>query len=118
MGLQLKFNLILAACFLIGLGLSSYPFYQLSRGGAIDELLSQIDVLNTDGSRITRHAEGPWDLFRLLELARVDPTAQRDRFRVTFNLEGRGGSFELLASSVLNPFGLGALEDFRCPEHL
>ena len=32
MGLGLRFNIILAACYLVGLGLSLWPFYQLSRG--------------------------------------------------------------------------------------
>jgi protein-histidine pros-kinase len=45
----------LAACFLIGLGLSSYPFYQLSRGGAIDELQSQIDVLRAQALAVRRY---------------------------------------------------------------
>ena len=45
MGLRLKFNLILALCYLLGLGLSLYPFYQLSRSEAMDQLQSQIDVM-------------------------------------------------------------------------
>jgi HAMP domain-containing protein len=55
MGLQLKFNLILAACFLVGLGLSSYPFYQLSRGEAIEQLQSQIDVLRAEALAVRRY---------------------------------------------------------------
>jgi protein-histidine pros-kinase len=55
MGLQLKFNLILAACFLVGLGLSSYPFYQLLRGEAIEQLQSQIDVLRAQALAVCRY---------------------------------------------------------------
>jgi type VI secretion system protein ImpL len=80
--------------------------------------LSRIELEGTDGSRIARSAEGPWDLFKLLEIGRLEPTAQPDRFRVTFNLDGRSGSFELQASSVRNPFGLAALQEFHCPDHL
>jgi protein-histidine pros-kinase len=55
MGVQLKFNLILAACFLVGLGLSSYPFYQLSRGEAIELLQSQIEMLRAQALAVRRY---------------------------------------------------------------
>ncbi len=45
MGLRLKFNLILAACFLIGLTVSALLFYQLSFQNAKEELHGQIAVL-------------------------------------------------------------------------
>ena len=45
MGLRLKFNIILALCYLLGLALSVLPFYQISRREAIEQLQSQIDVL-------------------------------------------------------------------------
>ena len=55
MGLQLKFNLILAACFLIGLAVSSFLFYQLSRREAIEQLQAQIDVIRTQALSIRRY---------------------------------------------------------------
>jgi HAMP domain-containing protein len=55
MGLQLKFNLILAACFLFGLVLSSFVFYQLSRREAIEQLQSQIDVMRTQALSVRRY---------------------------------------------------------------
>jgi HAMP domain-containing protein len=45
MGLRLRFNLILAMCYLLVLGLSLLPFYELSRYESIVQLQSQIDVL-------------------------------------------------------------------------
>jgi protein-histidine pros-kinase len=54
-GLQLKFNLILAACFLFGLLLSSIIFYQLSRREALDQLQAQIDVLRSQALSIRRY---------------------------------------------------------------
>ena len=55
MGLRLKFNLILALCYLFGLGLSLFPFYQLSRTEAMDQLQSQIDVLRQQALAIRRY---------------------------------------------------------------
>jgi type VI secretion system protein ImpL len=64
--------------------------------------------------------EGSWALFRLLD--RVDVSRmQADRFNVRFDLDGKDGSeatVQLDASSVVNPFGLAALRQFRCLDHL
>jgi len=62
--------------------------------------------------------EGPWALFRMLDGAQIDPTAQPEKFRVTFNTDGRSAQFEVVTNSVQNPFRLSELEQFRCPEHL
>jgi protein-histidine pros-kinase len=55
MGLQLKFNLILAVCYLLGLGLSLYFFYQLSRREAMEQLQSQIDVLRAEALSVRKY---------------------------------------------------------------
>lgn len=55
MGLRLKFNLILALCYLLGLGLSLYPFYWLSRNEAFDQLQSQIDVLRHEALAVRKY---------------------------------------------------------------
>jgi protein-histidine pros-kinase len=54
-GLRLKFNIILAVCYLLGLSLSIYPFYQISRREAMDQLQSQIDVLRAQALSIRRY---------------------------------------------------------------
>jgi HAMP domain-containing protein len=54
-GLRLKFNIILAVCYLLGLSLSIYPFYQISRQEAMDQLQSQIDVLRAQALSIRRY---------------------------------------------------------------
>jgi type VI secretion system protein ImpL len=59
-------------------------------------------------------AEGPWAFFRLLDKAKVGSTTMADRFKVTFNVEGLTGIFELRASSVSNPFRLSTIRGFRC----
>jgi HAMP domain-containing protein len=55
MGLGLRFNIILATCYLLGLGLSLWPFYQLSRREAIEQLQSQIDVLRAQALSVRRY---------------------------------------------------------------
>lgn len=55
MSLQLKFNLILAACFFVGLILSSFVFYYLSRQEAMEQLQAQIDVLRAQALSIRRY---------------------------------------------------------------
>jgi type VI secretion system protein ImpL len=62
--------------------------------------------------------EGAWALFRMLDRANFQATDQPDRFKVTFDVEGRTATFELRASSVYNPFRLAALEQFACPDKL
>jgi hypothetical protein len=57
MRLQLKFNLILAVCFVVGLALAAYPFYLSSRNQAIDQLTSQIEVLRAEAMSIRGYTQ-------------------------------------------------------------
>lgn len=63
-------------------------------------------------------SEGPWAWLRMLDKANVEPTAQGERYKVGFDFDGRKASFELRASSVVNPFRRAALEQFHCAERL
>ena len=63
-------------------------------------------------------AEGAWALFRLFDKARVEGMGAPEKFKVTFDVEGRQASFEVTASSVQNPFRLRELSEFRCPSGL
>jgi type VI secretion system protein ImpL len=63
-------------------------------------------------------ADGPWALLHLLDDAHLQPTSQADRFRLNFESDGRRAEFELAASSIVNPFRRGMLEQFRCPDRL
>lgn len=62
--------------------------------------------------------EGPWSLFRLFDRAKIEPTAQPEKFRVTFDVDGRKAVFEVTTNSVQNPFRLRELEQFSCPARL
>jgi type VI secretion system protein ImpL len=64
------------------------------------------------------HAEGPWAWLRVLDKAIVEPTAQAERYKVTFDFDGRKAVFEMTAPSVINPFRRNVLEQFRCMDKL
>lgn len=62
--------------------------------------------------------EGPWALFRLFDRLQIAPAGAPERFRVTFDVDGRKATFEVTASSVVNPFRLRDLAEFHCPGSL
>jgi len=63
--------------------------------------------------------EGPWALFRMFDkAARIEPGASPEKFRVTFDVDGRKAVFDVTTSSVRNPFILRELKDFSCPSSL
>jgi len=74
----------------------------------------QIDPPGPSGlSGVT--TEGSWALFRMLDKATIQATGQPERFSVTFSVDGRNATFEVLASSVLNPFRMREIAAFQCP---
>jgi type VI secretion system protein ImpL len=62
--------------------------------------------------------EGAWALHRMFDRARIEPTGQPERFRATFNVDGRRVVFEVTAGSVTNPFRMSELQQFQCPRSL
>ena len=62
--------------------------------------------------------DGPWALFKLFDRLQIEPSGAPERFRATFNIEGRRAVFDVTASSVRNPFRLPELEAFSCPDKL
>ena len=59
--------------------------------------------------------EGPWALFRMFDRVRIEPGATPEKFRATFDVDGRKAVFDVTTSSVRNPFGMRDLADFSCP---
>lgn len=57
MGLRLKFNLILALCFLIGLIASGLLFYRFSKENAMEQLHAQIGVLRAQALAVRRYTQ-------------------------------------------------------------
>lgn len=80
---------------------------------------SQVRVVfeHSSGARSTAKKDGPWALFRILDAAVIEPLSA-DRFIASFNVDGRKAKYEIRASSVRNPFSMGELQRFRCPESL
>ena len=68
------------------------------------------------GSEDALVREGAWSWFRLLDAAELRATTAADRTRIIFNVGGRVAIFRMQTSSVANPFALGALSEFDCPE--
>ncbi|WP_280152254.1 type VI secretion system membrane subunit TssM [Piscinibacter sp. XHJ-5] len=62
--------------------------------------------------------DGPWALLRLFDRVKIEPTSVPERFRATFDVDGRKAVFEITASSVRNPFRLRELNEFACPTGL
>jgi type VI secretion system protein ImpL len=81
---------------------------------------SQVRVAITPPSRGSsgKTFEGPWALFRMFDGVKIEETNQLERFVAAINVEGRGAVFEIMASSVRNPFRLPELSQFRCPTAL
>jgi len=70
------------------------------------------------GHETVLERDGAWSLLRLLDAARVIPSGQPDSFKLQFSSPSGVATFALNASSVWNPFTLGALRSFRCPAKL
>ena len=62
--------------------------------------------------------EGPWALLRVFDRVKIEPTNVPERFRATFDVDGRKAVFEVTANSVRNPFRLRELNEFSCPAGL
>ncbi|WP_109450663.1 type VI secretion system membrane subunit TssM [Azospirillum sp. TSH64] len=75
----------------------------------------QTRVTVNDGQAPDMTVDGPWSWFRLLDRAKVAGSGMRDRITVTLAAGGGNIGFELRAGSVLNPFAMKELSEFRCP---
>ena len=62
--------------------------------------------------------QGPWALFRLLDRVRSEPGPTPERWRLTFDVEGRRARFEVKAPAALNPIARQELEQVQGPKRL
>ncbi|MCG7504039.1 type VI secretion system membrane subunit TssM [Mesorhizobium retamae] len=69
------------------------------------------------GSNASAQRTGPWAMFRLFDMARRKNTSE-NTFTATFAFGKRYAGFNVVVGSVLNPFNLSDLAEFRCPERL
>lgn len=78
----------------------------------------QVRLLAQPGTAAPRVHEGPWALLRLFDRVVVQPGATSDKFRATFDFDGRKAVFDVSTSSPRNPFRLAELRQFSCPAGL
>jgi type VI secretion system protein ImpL len=72
---------------------------------------------DNSGARVAVSKEGPWAWFRMLDRSDLKSIAA-DRLQATFKASGRKASWEIRANSVVNPFMMKELQQFRCPGRL
>jgi type VI secretion system protein ImpL len=59
--------------------------------------------------------DGPWALFRLMDHFEVQQTSRPERMQVVIHHEGKQARLEAIVGSVLNPFRMREIRQFRCP---
>lgn len=59
--------------------------------------------------------DGPWALFRFFDRFEIQQTSQPEKFIVLLNLDGKRVRLEVIANSVINPFRMREMQQFRCP---
>lgn len=77
-----------------------------------------LQVTLESGGEEIQSFEGPWALFRLFDRAQITRNVQPERFRATFRIAGRRIAYDVITSSVQNPFRFPELQAFRCPAKL
>ncbi len=70
-----------------------------------------------DGRQLAGSQEGPWAWFRLLDKMHIEQIA-KNKFEITFLLQGLSARYEMTANSVLNPFVAKELTGFKCPTRI
>ncbi len=96
--------------------------HRLSAGGPpatinwpSQRVASHLTLSAAPGTAAPLSFDGPWALFRMFERFEITPSGQPERFSVTLNLDGKRARLEVTSSSVLNPFRLREMQQFRCP---
>lgn len=78
-----------------------------------------VALTDLDGKETRIERSGAWALFRMVDGSSLSARGGADQFTIT--VTGEGGArvvYQLRAASVNNPFNLGALRSFRCPDAL
>jgi len=59
--------------------------------------------------------DGAWASLRFVARARVQPGGVPDRLRLSLQQGPRTADFELRTGSIVHPFAMRELAEFRCP---
>ncbi len=76
----------------------------------------RVSVLPAGGTGMVN--DGPWALFRLFERVTITPGIAPEKFKATFDIDGRKAVFDVTNSSVRNPLRMPELRAFACPNGL
>ncbi len=104
----------------VTIDIDGQPFKLIAGGPSVtltwpsQRVASRVTLTTTPGSA-PQVFDGPWGLFRMFERFEIVPSAQPERFGVNMNLEGRKAKLEVTSTSVLNPFRMREVQQFRCP---
>lgn len=79
--------------------------------------VSRITFQASNGGSANDDSDGPWGMFRLFDKAALNVKSENE-FTATFKVGKHRASFKVEAGSVLNPFTMPDLAEFRCPERL
>lgn len=78
-----------------------------------------VTLTDLDGKETTIERSGAWALLRLVDAASLASRGNTDQFSITVKSEaGASVVYQLKAASLSNPFNLGVLRAFRCPDQL
>ncbi|WP_271553493.1 type VI secretion system membrane subunit TssM [Bradyrhizobium sp. CCBAU 45394] len=93
--------------------------YDLEWPSRTEASTASVALTSLDGTEERIERLGPWALFRLIDASRPASRGASDRFTLTIGRPERPDvTYELRAESVSNPFSLGVLRSFRCPDQL
>jgi type VI secretion system protein ImpL len=79
---------------------------------------SAITFVDTQGKKAVLAETGPWSWFRILDKSHLESTSSPKHFKLTFYLNTNVVHYELYTNGIVNPFILGILDAFRCPDNL
>ncbi|MHB8884998.1 MAG: type VI secretion system membrane subunit TssM [Methylovirgula sp.] len=90
--------------------------YDLHWPNRNDASTVSVTFQTVDGKDTKVEQTGPWALFRF-----IDPSVRGNFDHFVLSVKGPGDArvtYNMSAASMNNPFGLGALRSFRCPDRL
>jgi type VI secretion system protein ImpL len=70
------------------------------------------------GTPQSLRTEGGWAWLRMVDRGQLEAGPQGERYKLSFDLDGRKLVYSLTANSVINPFRREPLEQFRCLDRL
>ena len=85
-------------------------------GGTNDGVRLLFEDINE--TKHNKRYSGDWSFFKALDDANTKRASSSKTYLVTFDVSGRSAEYELSATSALNPFSPGWLNQYACPKLL